>query len=264
MAMHRGIVCIVLAAAAWAWVSPGAGYGDTLYLANGEEMEGLIHHVEMDGDKIDYIRFESRGVFMNIPGKMIDFFEDIPEPTDTPEATATTTATPTRTPRPTWTPLPRPSPTPFTPMEADTRGEWSPGETVDIEEVDEWTGLLPGEGDTGFEGEMPSEVFGEDYAWLDRMVAAQMEGKYAPVTWVANLCLIAAWIICIVDGFRQSAGTGILVLIFGAPCCCCVNFIFLIIYSATKYSGEKKTIPLWLSIGYPTFVVVYWLLTFMG
>jgi len=70
-----------------------------------------------------------------------------------------------------------------------------------------------------------------------------VEGPAQIFAWIAMGLLVAGWIMCLVHGFGRSAMEGVLLIIFGNPCCCCINYITLLIYSFAVYSGDKKWWP---------------------
>jgi hypothetical protein len=227
-------------------------------------MDGKILHIEENEEGLQYIRFEMRGAIIDVPAAMIDRYEDVIEPTSTQTPTPTLTPTKTETSIPTVTFTPFPTPTPFVvvvpPTPVGGRGGPAGG--------DSGAGGEPG-------GEWPDEPEvqvggGDRYAedipligWLEERIRNAEERAEGPLRFldkIAGILFIISWIVCFVDAFRQSASTGVLVLIFGAPCCCCVNYIVLIAYPLMRMNPEDRKLPLGLLIGHFLLGLLYTIL----
>jgi len=231
-------------------VIPSLLRADTLYLTHDEKMEGRILHIERTADGIAYIRISTQGAIIDVPGSMIARYEDVLEPTDTPTVTPTSTFTP----RPTPTPQPpTPTPEPATPLPMiDTGvsgGAPSPTPPRWIGDSDgtgegDFTGFGDGQGEPGWPDEGGGIGGGFNPGGLIEAYS-HLQGPAQILSWIALILFVVGWIICVIDGFNQGAGTGVLLLIFGSPCCgCCfLNYSVLLTYSFKNYTGDNKWLP---------------------
>jgi len=218
--------------------------GDTVYLKHGDKMEGRIVQIDRDETGIQSIRIKVGGAYVTVPGEMIDRYDDVLEATDTPTPAPTFTPTATSTRRPTSTPTPVPTPTPYAAPPrppAPVSGAEQPSPTpTEYEEV-VW------EGDWDEESALPPELQDApipDFLRrrLEQYATGQTSATGMILSIIQAIAYLTAWIMCVVDGFRKGAGTGILLLIFGSPCCgaCCVGILVLIFYSSRGYEGDAK------------------------